>query len=347
MTATPQEGTAPPAGGERARSRLLRLLGSATALVALGFVVFTLQTNLAALPPLSVSPTLLVCLVAGVAANVAVVLISAQAWRVLLRGAGHVLPLRQAFVLCGTAQIGKYLPGNVFHLVGRATLAYQRASISFDVSAASLALETALVLLAGTLVGAPFILTRSAAVLSLLGVSSLWLWAVVVIVAGMSGAFVFVLARPRVAALLQRLRQMTTWRTVLQVLCWDIVTFVVLGTALYLTAAVAWPDAFELSWMETTLAFTVAWVLGFVTPGAPGGIGVREAVFLLVLGGNSQSIAVGASLSVASRLLSVCGDVVTFGLARLLDDGRKAEASKGDASTTEGIGDQGLVANNK
>ena len=57
--------------------------------------------------------------------------------------------------------------------------------------------------------------------------------------------------------------------------------------------------------------FTIAWVLGFIVPGAPGGIGVRELVITLLL-----SSVVGESLivtlSVTHRLITIVGDFMAY-----------------------------------
>ena len=56
-----------------------------------------------------------------------------------------------------------------------------------------------------------------------------------------------------------------------------------------------------------TGAFVFAWIIGFVTPGAPGGIGIRESVMLFVCGGsNSDQILLFVLLM---RISSIAADV--------------------------------------
>jgi len=69
--------------------------------------------------------------------------------------------------------------------------------------------------------------------------------------------------------------------------------------------------------------YTTAWLLGFLLPGAPGGIGVREAVFLLLLSGiYGQGVA--AAMAVVMRAISILGDLVAFGLGILLSHRAKS-----------------------
>jgi len=57
--------------------------------------------------------------------------------------------------------------------------------------------------------------------------------------------------------------------------------------------------------------FAVAWVVGFITPGAPAGVGVREAVLVAALTplyGNEVAIGISALL----RLVTILGDGFAF-----------------------------------
>jgi uncharacterized membrane protein YbhN (UPF0104 family) len=65
-------------------------------------------------------------------------------------------------------------------------------------------------------------------------------------------------------------------------------------------------------------AYTLAWVAGYVVVFAPGGLGVREAVFVWLLSGSvGQSAAL--SVAVASRVVTLLADVLmgTTGAALL------------------------------
>ena len=70
----------------------------------------------------------------------------------------------------------------------------------------------------------------------------------------------------------------------------------------------------EINFIITTklvVIFSIAWMAGFIVPGAPGGIGVREAViifFITPIIGEAQSIAV----AIALRFITLLGDVWFF-----------------------------------
>ncbi|WP_205599639.1 lysylphosphatidylglycerol synthase domain-containing protein, partial [Sandarakinorhabdus rubra] len=61
----------------------------------------------------------------------------------------------------------------------------------------------------------------------------------------------------------------------------------------------------------------LGWLTGYLTPGAPGGLGTREAVMLVLLAG---SVSEGEALIAITlfRLVTVLGDLVCFGVGWLL-----------------------------
>jgi uncharacterized membrane protein YbhN (UPF0104 family) len=64
-------------------------------------------------------------------------------------------------------------------------------------------------------------------------------------------------------------------------------------------------------------AYAIAWVAGFVTPGASGGIGVREAVLVALLS-PFTSPANALVLAIILRLITIIVDLLLFGLTYLV-----------------------------
>jgi hypothetical protein len=86
-----------------------------------------------------------------------------------------------------------------------------------------------------------------------------------------------------------------------------------------LGAAVGFADA-----VYFFTAFTMAWTAGFVIPGAPGGIGIRETVILILFGGlyGENNTVIAALLM---RLISIAGDVAVWIIATLSEKTEKKE----------------------
>jgi len=65
------------------------------------------------------------------------------------------------------------------------------------------------------------------------------------------------------------------------------------------------------TFMIIVSAYTISWVAGYIVPGAPGGIGVRESILLLLLG-QSFSGETALLAILLHRLTSIAGDIIAF-----------------------------------
>lgn len=247
---------------------------------------------------------------------IGVLIMAARAWRILITGLGaHSKPSAAESQLL-IAQIGKYLPGNFAHFAGRAALAIQDGASPAAVGLALFA-ETALTVAAGlgvaivglwSLPGVAEALGSTMPAQSDLAMTAV---AAVVVMGGVLGG----------AMLLKRRGLLDPWarldaRNVLLVLLIQMVAFGLLGASLYLIAGIAAPSG-TAPLSLTIVVFAAAWVAGLVTPGAPGGLGVRETIITLGLGA-----VIGGPAALATALLhrgvSVGGDVIAFGIGWVL-----------------------------
>ncbi len=100
----------------------------------------------------------------------------------------------------------------------------------------------------------------------------------------------------------------------------DLVFFVLASIAFWLLLpyqAAPLPDA--AAWL------CLAWMAGYLVPGAPGGLGVREAVMLLGLAPTvGEPSALAAALSY--RMVTVLADVVCAGLGHTWGSGQSASS---------------------
>lgn len=242
-------------------------------------------------------------------------------WRSLLAHMSHPLPLAaSARVLCIT-QIAKYLPGNVGHHVGRVALARRSLAVPPTLTAISIAQESALACLASLLVGAagyawqpalklPFATAAIDVRYGLAIVIGIGLLALGMV----NGARHSRLrSRPMLAGLI---RVTPSWPAVRAALPFYLATSLVNGIAVFLAASavatVHAPDAVLL-----TGAYALSWMVGFLIPGAPGGLGVRESALILLLG-NAYPADTILAISLLSRLATVAADLLIFLAGALL-----------------------------
>jgi uncharacterized membrane protein YbhN (UPF0104 family) len=235
------------------------------------------------------------------------VLLGAAWWR-LLAWAGETIAHKGiCHGIYGRAQLAKYVPGNVFSFVGRQVLGH-RAGLSHWGLAAASVLEIAGQLLAAGLIG----MTGYRTSWHLPAGHGLPLLTLLLIAALLAACLAVVVLRKRENAASLKFMQRPVKDYVRLVIIFGLYVpfFVIAGTILwFVIQGVA--DHSRIEWTYVLSISAVAWLLGFVVPGAPGGIGVRDAILIVgltpAIGGYAASAA-----TVAYRVVTVLGDILYF-----------------------------------
>jgi uncharacterized membrane protein YbhN (UPF0104 family) len=95
--------------------------------------------------------------------------------------------------------------------------------------------------------------------------------------------------------------------------------YLIIGLGLWLLAsAMGLPDAFDYGLV--TAVFALSWVLGFLAPGAPAGLGAREGIMLLLLNGSASGQSVVIFVLMA-RVVTMLGDALCFCVGSLAGSG--------------------------
>ena len=276
--------------------KYLRWIGLALSLVGIGFVIVQLGAyadDLGNFRP-TVLQALLLTALAAVYGMSNVML--AVAWRDLLEHCGARSSVRWAVHVFGVTQLAKYIPGNFFHLASRQTVGMSDG-------------HEAMPLLKSALWEFGAIMTSAA-------VFGLWLGPLLFHgVSYASGASLFAVVLVIVSVAARRYLSSFVMRAVL----WYVGFLLLSGLIFYATL--------QLLVDETNLvqvlpgicsAYIIAWLAGAITPGAPAGIGIREAVMFALL----QPLLAGSELLVAivlNRAITAGGDTVFYFFALTLD----------------------------
>ena len=214
--------------------------------------------------------------------------------RTAVLATGSTQSYREMFRMVTLSELGKYLPGGIWHFVGRA--GYYR-TIGMTVTQAAKAIFTEHLWLAvSSALGGSILLVLYAddtySIIGVLALSVLWI--------------LFSIVTLRETALTPTIRVLSRL-IVLQSMIW---------LSLGLSYAVLLPLSLDDGIWLTIGAFAVSWLVGFVAVMAPGGIGVREvAITTLMLPlFPSQTTLILASVH---RLLWV-GVEILLGLIALL-----------------------------
>lgn len=187
------------------------------------------------------------------------------------------------------AQLAKYVPGNVFHLVGRHMLQRSRGGSDDKRLALATLAETLLLVLAAAGVACLCLaIGGDSAIRKIALAGSVALALATAFAAWLAGRTRHVRLGPALSALAAMLAFFAIMALVL----------IALGAMLGLGVSPALAGG-----------GVAAWIAGFVTPGAPGGLGVREAVMVMVGGGGAGADRL-LMLGVLLRVVTFGGDLV-------------------------------------
>lgn len=238
------------------RQRALKLLKNAWLIGLFGVVLLYLASNLGdAVQQLARLNAAQIIVSVGLLL-LGRLLLFEHARRALL-SAAHPLPYRAFFPVIALAHLTRYLPGGIWHFVGQG--AYYRAQgVPLARVGRVLLLENLWLLLSsGLFASALLILAQTPD-----GVWALLLWPLV---------WVLLLR-----LLAQVLTQRIGWRFSLRLMGLQALMWLAFGASF----ALLLPAVDALLLMG---AFVAAWLVGFVTVFAPGGLGTREATLVIIL----------------------------------------------------------------
>jgi hypothetical protein len=239
-----------------------------------------------------------------IAASVAVVFaayaVLIEAWRRVVLSMGNQLGFFPALRIWFLASLGKYVPGKVWSIAGAAVLA-QRAGVDPSSAVAGALVLQALALGSGAVAVA--LTARDAFRTVAPGVLPIALAVLLAAVAGIAS----LASQPfldRISRFLPRslppLRAVPAHMLALAFAA-NLLAWTGYGVALLFLARGVLPEV-KLGLAQAVGVFTCSYLAGFIALFAPGGLGPRESVFLLLLAGDI-GLKPAAGLALASRLL--------------------------------------------
>ncbi|MGB3514126.1 MAG: YbhN family protein [Microcoleaceae cyanobacterium] len=244
---------------------------------------------------------------------------SGWVWFWILREFNQPVKLRWAIRVYLITNIAKYLPGNIWHFYGRIS-ATKEAGVPLEIATLSVLLE-------------PLLMAAAALAIALGGsVQESWFWQFLCLFVVLIGVHPRIL-NP-VIKYLSKLKLKAKFsddspsldlklkRYPVRPFLGEIAFVLIRGSGFLLTLRAM--NSVEISQIPLIFSvFALAWLLGLIVPGAPGGIGIFEATALALL---DTKFSPGVVLSAVAiyRLISVLAETVGAGFAwfdeRLLND---------------------------
>jgi uncharacterized membrane protein YbhN (UPF0104 family) len=293
------------------RPLLAKLASIAGVLIGLAGVAFVVRTLLTKRDEVSDAFSQLngVTLIASLLLGLFAMTLIGFLWTRMLVTRGHHAPPRSAMSWYFAGQLGKYVPGGIWPIVGRAELAVRGGVPRPDAYAAT---------------GLSMVTTYLAAALTIcLGSLLSWTYPLV----GILGLAAFALGflafsnatlRTKVLTVLNRVSPrasaLTESRRLLILTATHLPAWILMSLSTSVTASAFGAD---IGIMHMLFITSASWLAGFVVVGVPGGIGVRESVFT-ALAGTALTPGVAVSLALASRVVFIAVDLLGALVAHLI-----------------------------
>lgn len=207
----------------------------------------------------------------------------------------------------------KYLPGSVMYVLGRNRLALDIKGLTHAKVAGATVSEGLFIAIAATIISGLFIYSYFVYFVSRID-SIIWTTIGLLVLILIIGAIFF---RKKLIAGISAFGEGVSgfsFRAMARLMGACVLIMLVLGGSfVVLLMILGQPVA---SYQVTTIIglYVLSWLVGFMTPGAPGGLGVREAVMLMVMDGvMDENLLIYAA--VIHRVLTIGGDVIAYGIA--------------------------------
>lgn len=247
-------------------------------------------------------------------------LLIALAWKIVITSLNGKITFKNSFIIYGRSNISKYIPGNVFHFVGRGLLS-KEIGIQTNIVLNGIFLETLLLVIATGLIAVPSLIIYGIKKISFLSANRL-IFIVVVITILLITIVACIKFIPALKKwLIKRNLLVDTDKINLKLIVKSSIIVIIIYFFYYSFVSLILFYLSNYLWSLNSHqffiflgAYSLGWLLGFITPGAPGGLGVREAVITAFL---TSSLGAPKALVIALvfRLITIFGDFLFFLLA--------------------------------
>ncbi len=300
-------------------NKIVKIIGNIVMMVAIIFIVKGLVSYDIDYKVIIKGNNLLIFTILIIAYAVSVILTSIPWRNVVYLITGEKIKFGEVAVVSTKANVMKYIPGNVFQYIGRNGLAVEKGLKHSDVAMSTL---VDVIINLGTV----FLLTLFFS----FDIIVYWfkeyikpIYFIGLVVLGLVCLGVMALYFYK-----KREKYMDTFKRVfskdgIKTVITNVFVYVLLSlytTIIYMIVLYVIADGTfgAESYFVIIGAVLASWILGFITPGAPGGMGVRETILIMLVGGimTEEIILLGV---VVNRVVSILGDVLALVVMQIVN----------------------------
>ncbi|TGN03302.1 lysylphosphatidylglycerol synthase domain-containing protein [Leptospira dzoumogneensis] len=280
---------------------------------AILYFIFFLKNHLEKMPEIRLDSKFILCSCISLILYSINIILGGLNWSILLRDHNVKLSKTKIVHISSLTQFGKYLPGNVGHHFGRVFLA-KGHSIPIAISLQTIFTETVVLTASGLSVGIFGLLYLKEIeysnflpyIIFLIGIIFLSI---------IAPKFVIPILNHNKFTWLRKLTggeelQIPKFSTIPKVTLLNIASFTNCGIILYMIAWLIF-DQINQNIFFLISIFTASWILGYILPGSPAGLGIRDAALINGLSTQYDS-SVTLGIAIIFRFICTIGDGIVF-----------------------------------
>ncbi|EAR07396.1 lysylphosphatidylglycerol synthase domain-containing protein [Reinekea blandensis] len=241
-----------------------------------------------------------------------IVPISAWAWKTLLKAHSEDHTFTSLFTLLASVQLAKYIPGNIAHHIGRFALSTKQG-ISTKAIVITVSTESILAVIASLTLGSYLAFIKLDAILQVLPFTKPSMMVAILVIMSLICMAILTIWAIRSPNRYHKTREIVFLyfdQPLLKPYLAYCINYALIGAGVWLIyTSISSND--NLNYALCTSAFALSWLAGFLTIGAPAGIGTREALFLMLLNDYAPDSTL-VILALCVRLSTMLGDLLIF-----------------------------------
>ncbi len=280
--------------------KILKIVGGILAIISIFLLIKLLQESYAQIQHKEFNLQTISLYGLLISLSLFTYLLFAYAWQLLIKSKYPDFQLTESFRIISLSQIAKYLPGNVAHFASRYYLADKH--LNKKDTTITLLIETGLFALASFVIGCGYFFYHD--VFSIFDKNKvLILFAMVFVIIFLIIIFVIINKKKHIPL-------KSPVSNIFPAMMLYLLLPFMGGLSIYLLFQLILNES-SVPYLLCVFSFSISFLLGFIVPGAPGGIGIREYSFTLLMTPFTSSILALEAILIF-RVLSLIGDIILF-----------------------------------
>lgn len=303
-------------GGKRTIKKIVDVVGKILVVIALIFIIKKFKDLNINIAEYISSENILLLIILGVIFSFMISIKSYPWIKILNILSGKSIRFRMANRVYCKANLYKYIPGNIFQYVERFEISTQYKEISNGTVMLSIIIETLCSVIASLLVAVSF---SSNIVINYCNkyrnIIKFVLAGVFVVI------IILVLLKKKIYEVFNRYKYIFNFK-MLKIMLFAVLFFatelILQGGMLLIIISHHCGTIIKGNILfEVIGIYSFSWLIGFITPGVSGGIGVREALLIMALNNLISERIILVSV-VILRILNIIGDIIAFAISQFI-----------------------------